>query len=187
MGNVLGPRPNITYRRGKSLKDRMCTNISKQSLPIFKACKGFYPCGKCKACKNSTKVKHYTNKLNGSVTEISKCLNCFSDFTVYILICPCDLQYVGSTKNPVKKRILEHKRAITNNDPQYPVARHFSTHHKSNSNLVKFFAVDRVEPLSRGGDRLLALRKLESKYILNLNTKQPMGLNVDEEMYIHLK
>ena len=118
---------------------------------------------------------------------IKKFLTCSTDYVVYVLMCPCEKWYVGSTKHPAKRRILEHKRAINKNDHQYPVARHFAEFHQGASSLLRYFILDRVEPDPRGGDRLLRLRQLESRMIIGLDTKQPLGLNIDEELYIHLK
>lgn len=38
----------------------------------------------------------------------------------------------------------------------------------------------------RGGDRLRTMRRLECSYILKLNTKTPMGLNM-EYLYTYLR
>ena len=100
---------------------------------------------------------------------------------------PLEKSYVGSSKHPAKRRILEHKRAISKKDPQYPVARHYAKLHDSKANLLRYFILDRVEVDLRGEDRLLKFRQLESKMIIGLDTKQPLGLNMDEELYIHLK
>ena len=139
----------------------------------------------CKACKFSKNMSDVFSTM-GQKCVISKNLTCTSDFCVYVLTCPCNLMYVGSTIFPAKKRVLEHRRAIVNIDPMYPVARHFSRHHESKPEGLAFFVIDRVEPLKRGGDREGLLRILESKHILKLGTKFPYGLNSDEELTVHI-
>ena len=189
LNDALSSTPKITYKRPRNLKDRLCANVDLQEKPLGTIINlvGFYPCKSCKACKNSVQIQKYKNNRNGQVSVINKFLSCSSDYVVYVLICPCQLWYVGSTKHQARRRILEHRRAITNNDAQYPVARHFALHHNSDSAQLKYFILDRVEPLSRGGDRLLTLRQLESKYIIGLNTKAPTGINIDEEIVVNLK
>ena len=181
--------PSITYRRANSLRDKLCsslcTEVPKQSL--ISEGKGFFPCKRCKACRNSVRVTQYQNISDGRLITIDKFLTCSSDYVIYGLICPCGKWYIGSTKHPAKRRILEHKRAIRNNDAQYPVARHYAKFHGSDDALLRFLILDRVPVNPRGGDRLLELRKLESKTIIGLGTKHPQGLNIDEELYIHLK
>ena len=189
LNDALSRAPTITYKRSRNLKDRLCANVDLQVKATHTIANlvGFYPCKSCKACKTSEPVREYINKLSGKTSTINKFLTCTSDHVVYALICPCLLWYVGSTKHPAKHRVLEHRRAITNNDAQYPVARHFALLHNSDPAQLKYFILDRVERMPRGGDRLLALRKLESKYIIGLNTKAPAGLNIDEELVVHLK
>ena len=118
--------------------------------------------------------------------EIKQFLTSRSDYDIYVLQCPCKTRYVGSTIHPVKKRVLEHMTAIDQNDPDYPVARHFSTEHFQDRNSLTFFAVERISVQSRGGNGTLIHRRKESKYILDLETKQPGGLNTEEELRVHL-
>lgn len=105
---------------------------------------------------------------------------------VYCLTCPCNLSYIGSTKHPVKCRILEHARAVANQDVTYPVARHFAQYNTSNRDLLRFYCLDHVPMHERGGNCELRLRILESRLIIDLQTKVPLGLNVEEELSIHI-
>ena len=162
--------PSITYRRAKSLRDKVCSSLCadapKQALISDRV--GFFPCKRCKACKGSVKVTQYRNNTDGRLITINKFLTCSSDYVIYALICPCDKWYVGSTKHPAKRRVLEHKRAIRNNDAQYPVARHYAKFHGSDDALLRYLVLDRVPVNPRGGDRLLVLRQLESLHTRSL-------------------
>lgn len=95
--------------------------------------------------------------------------------------------YIGSTIFMAKKRVLEHLWAISNNDPKHPVARHFAEKHFSNTADLSFLILEQIPRNPRGGDRALALRQRESKLIIEFQTKCPGGLNLDEELAIHLK
>lgn len=94
--------------------------------------------------------------------------------------------YVGSTIFTLRKSIVEHQRAIKKADFTYPVACHFFEQHESDVSQLTFFAVDRIPANLRGGNRVVELRCLESKYILDLHTKTPAGRNKDEEMEVHV-
>ena len=77
-------------------------------------------------------------------------------------------------------------RAIQNKDHNYPIARHFETHHFSNRDLLAFFVIDQITLLYREWDRIQQLRQLESRCIIDLETKGEFGWNLDEELRIHL-
>lgn len=61
-----------------------------------------------------------------------------------------------------------------------------SNRHKSDRSALRFFAIDSVPVSIRGGDRVANLRRLESRYIIDLDSKTPHGLNGGEEMMVHL-
>lgn len=112
--------PLVTYRKARSLKDMLVrsylgTGVNEGGLQNQK---GFYKCGKCKACMNSKNRKTFPLP-TGMPREIKKFINCNSDYCVYVIVNPCNLLYVGSMIFPIKKRILEHQRAIRNGDLSY--------------------------------------------------------------------
>lgn len=124
----VGGNPSVTFRKCIALKDLLCScAVPKDN--VVKKIEGFYVCGSCKACKNSTNCKEMKLSHSQRPFHISKHLSCKSDYCVYASKCPCSLVYIGSTIHQVKKRILEHLRAIVNEDKNYPVARHFKDCH----------------------------------------------------------
>lgn len=69
------------------------------------------------------------------------------EFVVYVLVCICGLRYVGSTIFPVKKRILEHLRAIRNGDLTYTVAKHCASVHGDIfyiGSKISYFGIDSI-------------------------------------------
>ena len=86
----------------------------------------------------------------------------------------------------MKKRVLEHYRAIVHNDANYPVARHVNEFHGGKTDSISYFAIDSVHRSARGGDRQKRLRRLEARYIVQIGTKYPLGLNKDEELAVFL-
>lgn len=189
IGKDIPTFPLMTFRKARSLRDKLVhshLDSTPNRVGYFGEIKGFFPCGKCKACVASKRTLTYQVKGVKGGKKIMKFLTCTTTHCVYCLRCPCGLRYVGSTIHSVKLRVLEHMRAISNKDANYPVARHFALKHNSNRNMLEYFAIDTISAHARGGDRILALRRLESRYIIDLNTKSPAGLNSGEEMSIHL-
>lgn len=77
-------------------------------------------------------------------------------------------------------------RAIVNEDRQYPIVRHFKELHAKNTSLLQLCALDRIPKSERGGNKIRDLRRLESKLIIKYGTVNPLGLNKDEELAVHL-
>ncbi|OCT97434.1 hypothetical protein XELAEV_18009658mg [Xenopus laevis] len=98
-------------------------------------------------------------KINGHFT-------CPSTFVVYVIKCPCGLQYVGQTSRMIKVRIREHKSAIKTKKIEQAVACHFIEKGHGVQQL-KFQVVDGVPILHRRGDRLKELLKREAMWIRN--------------------
>lgn len=189
IGKDIPQYPLVTFRRARSFRDSLVTShFSRQTRPegTLKEMKGFFPCGRCKACRNSKRVLHYNIPETNIRKQINKFITCGTTHVVYCLQCPCGLNYIGSTIHPLKIRVLEHLRAIEKNDVQYPVARHFAEIHSSSRNLLQFYGLDTIQAHERGGDRIRQLRRLESRYIIDLQTKTPKGMNGGEELATHL-
>lgn len=155
----------------------------KDSSSWLKQRNGFVKCNHCKACQYGKNTTTYNTAFNTEPIEINKPLHCKTEYAIYILECTCQLKYVGSTKLPVSKRILQHIKAINNNDPTYPVARHFREVHANNLKDLSYYVIDTIPISRRGGNREKKLRKLETRYILNLDSKSPGGLNNTEDLY----
>lgn len=108
--------------------------------------------------------------------RITNRITCKSNYVVYLLKCPCGLGYVGKTKQELKTRISEHKCSIRNRDEKSPVARHINSVGHDVCTL-KFKRTDMIQPLRRGGKRNKLLPQREAKWIHNLQTESPRGLN----------
>lgn len=185
--SVLGPipaqHPDITYRKASSMHNALVRNspeVTSKSNWLTNI-KVFFKCSSCRACKFGINTTRVPTQFRSSRIVINQRLSCRTDHAVYVLSCDCGLRYVGSTKLQVHMRILQHRRAIVNSDPTYPVARHFKEAH-NNLNHLRYF-IDCVPPLRRGGNREKILRQLESRYILLLNSKAPTGLNLSEDLH----
>lgn len=188
--SIIGDRPLISYRRASSIQDRVIhshfqDNRSKKTNWLEKQRIGFHKCNKCKACKiavNKQEIRDPT----GRKIQITHSITCTTQFVVYVIQCCCGQMYIGSTVCTLKKRILEHIRAIKNKDLNYATANHILACQKGDWHCMTFFGLDSVPQHERMGDSTKKLRQLESKYIIRLRTKSPFGMNNDEEYYVHL-
>ena len=189
VGHTLTPHPQVTFRRNTNLRDLLVHSHFKKpqkKSSTLSTLKGFFPCRACKACKGSRKISQYLLPGSTQPMPIKKYMTCNTDHVVYCITCPCKKTYIGSTTKKAKCRILEHMRAISNKDFSYPVSRHFAENHKSDRGQLQFFCLDTVDKMFRGGDRVKKLRRLESRYIIALDSKFPIGLNMAEELISHL-
>lgn len=105
LSTALPMKSRLTFRRAKSLKSYLALsririvgaekidNVSDKP-PGSSSCENI----RCKNCINMTS---YTNEFCSTVTKqtfkIKTFIDCSSSFGIYMLECPCKLQYVGRT------------------------------------------------------------------------------------------
>lgn len=187
--DVISARPQITYRRGRCLKNRLSPTVPfSDTKPTWltERNKGFFKCGFCGVCKFA---KHGTTSFTGhtkTLHKINRNINCTTRYVVYILECTCKSKYVGSTIRPLKERISEHVRAINQQDARYPMALHIGAcptqgPHKK----LQFYGIEVTEANIRGGNRELRLRRQEALWIMRLQTVGH-GQNCDHELQYFL-
>ena len=161
-GTIANHKVISAMRRNKSLRDYLVT-ARLQPLQPPKISRSKVPFRKLTYIENGTTKRIY--KLTDNYSP--KTSNC-----VYVIICTtCKLQYIGETKNSVATRMAQHKYNITHNkDGHTPLVRHF-IHHGLQS-----FQVAVVESNFHwtDGER----RRCERKWIRQLNTIDPRGLNM---------
>ena len=119
---------------------------------------------------------------NGSQYEIKDFIGCNTEGAVYALECSCGLQYVGRTKRPLKIRIKEHVVNIQNGFDKHSVSRHFDAVHNRDPSHLKFWGIAPYNRPWRGGHKVRSLSQLESKYIYNMDTFAPRGLNIEFDL-----
>lgn len=119
IGRHIGSAPKVTYRRPKSIKDRLVQSYLQEdrSVSWLSSAKGFVVCKSCKACKNCKSCTSYQSVL-GKMNTIMKFITCTSDYIIYVLECPCGYNYVGSTNLQLKIRILQQLRIKISTTPQ---------------------------------------------------------------------
>ena len=72
---------------------------------------GHYPCGNCNVC-HLTRSSKAIPVGNSKIWTQKRHTNCKTRNCIYLITCPCSLQYVGMTTRPVNIRINEHRSTI---------------------------------------------------------------------------
>ncbi|XP_056416174.1 immunoglobulin superfamily member 3 [Hyla sarda] len=95
---VVGVRPQVTFRRGSNIKDILV----RSHLPSLEethnrprmGVTGSFPCGHCSFCKYLPKTQEFSNPLDGRQYQIRQFINCSSKNIIYAARCSCHKLYV---------------------------------------------------------------------------------------------
>ena len=82
----------------------------------------------------------------------------------------CGMLYIGETGRCLRTRFGEHRRAVTSNDANQPVARHFN----NGSHCVSDMEIRVLCPISGSND---SRKRHEMRLISKLGTVHPLGIN----------
>ncbi|XP_075438932.1 uncharacterized protein LOC142481350 [Ascaphus truei] len=183
----LPEKPKVIYKRADNIKRKLAPSLFRmenrttgQDSNWLQTAKGFHRCNTCKACKQGSKEKiQFSSNTTGEQFKTGSFINCKSEFVVYLLNCPCGLQYVGRTSRPLRVRILEHLGNIRRKLMTHSVSKHFALHHQGDPSGLEFRGIEVVPPHWRGGDRLTSLSRKETFWIYKLKSLVPTGLNVE--------
>ena len=172
--------PRFIFRRAGNIRDRLVhSDMSNppQTTWLSNPPLGFYKCGNCAQCSNSTNTKEFSHPRTGKKYSISSFINCNSTHVVYLLKCPCGLAYIGQTKRQLKLRISEHKTAIRTQNITYAMARHYKQANHGSPASLRFWGIEKITPPPRGGDIINKLLCREAFWIHTLGSLEPLGLN----------
>lgn len=172
LGPVLPGKPQVIYRRAPSLATRITKSAIDEPKPLkLMDQKGFYRCGKCMMCKQTgmkeRKSISFKSNYNGRVHKLKDIITCNTTGVVYMLECPCGLQYVGRTIRALKTRLYEHCYNIRKG-----LETHYKLVHGSDPSSLKFWGIDKVKHSWRGDLKIRSISRLESKWIFQLQTLQ---------------
>ena len=78
--------------------------------------------------------------------------------------------YIGETGRQLRTRFGEHRRAVSANDANQPVARHFN----SGSHCISDMKIRALCPISDSND---SRKRQEMRLISKLGTVHPLGIN----------
>ncbi|OCT81323.1 hypothetical protein XELAEV_18028141mg [Xenopus laevis] len=166
--------PIIAYKKGRSLGSMLVHSDIRKNKDSSKERKGKVgtsPCYNCNCCSNAQQGNSVFHPRKGNPIKIKGCYTCSSTYAVYIIKCPCRLEYVGQSKRTFRERIREHKSAINTGKKEQAVAGHFiECAHRT------------IEMKQRGGNKQKKLLYRESFWIRKLETLEPQGLNKEYDL-----
>ncbi|OCT60779.1 hypothetical protein XELAEV_18046801mg, partial [Xenopus laevis] len=181
--------PMMSYHRGVTIGSRLVNadirTPPKKAMFWGPRKEGMYRCKGCAQCRYVLVGPEFDHPHRDQKYQIRGFNTCDTNFAVYMLVCPCGLVYVGETTQKVKDRFSQHRSTIHTGNRSLPVSRHcLEKGHTSDE--LKFRVIQHVPPLKRGGDRALALKRAEVKWIDRLGTLSPQGLNRDFDLHLFL-
>ncbi|OCT63445.1 hypothetical protein XELAEV_18044541mg [Xenopus laevis] len=179
LSSVIGTKPTITFRRSKNLRDQLVhSHLNNKGKPTWleNKTKGCHKCGSCLACPYIEKALAYVGREDKPIYTLEHFMNCKTSGVIYVMTCQCGKRYVGKTKREFRRRILEHVGDVKHKR-NTSLARHINETHNGCLEMLKFTAVDRIEPTLRVGDIDRKLLQREAQWIYWLNTRAPNGLN----------
>lgn len=174
-------KPQVTYRRGRSIRDRMVhshyVRPKAKGTWLDRRPTGTFRCGKdCVACPYVCQGKTFVTL--GSTKEYNQYhfANCVTSGVVYLCTCECPLSYVGKTKRQLRRRIGEHLGDIRHGRDT-PLARHVNEIHGGDPKKISFKVIEVIRPSERRGDWNKVILQKEVQWIHRLRTLEPLGLN----------
>lgn len=189
LGPVLPDRPQVVFRGVPSIKSfvgpSVCDPPTTKPM-FFQNLVGYYRCKSCAVCSinavKDRKVSHFHSTSTSHDFPIKYFITCSTVNVVYLLTCPCGLQYVGRTVRPLQVWLNEHIGNIRRGFKGHPVSKHYLDVHWQNPKGTSFVGIDRLKLPWRGGPEWRAISKLEMEWIYKIRCLRPLGLNVDIEI-----
>ncbi len=166
--SIFSNNPLVSFRHSKNIRETLVhSNLHQESSPLS----GTFPCGvaQCKTCKfidSSTVISAPKSTYN-----IQHNFTCTSTHLIYCISCSrCGMLYIGETGRQLRTRFGEHRRAVSANDANQPVARHFN----SGSHCISDMKIRALCPISGSND---SRKRQEMRLISKLGTVHPLGIN----------
>lgn len=185
LGPLLPVRPQIVFRGAPSIKSCVAPSVCDPPIKkpmFFQNLVGYYRCRNCAVCSvnaiTERKVSQFHSNSISLDFSIKSFITCSTTNVVYLLTCPCGLQYV----RPLQVRLNEHIGNIRRGFKGHPVSKHYLEVHKQDPRGTTFIGIDRLKLPWRGGPKRRAISKLEMEWIYKIRCLRPLGLNVDIEI-----
>ena len=184
---IFPDKPLIGYRRLPNLRDILTSNtISYPPKKARQSISSLPPvCTRLAKCTYCPKLHKVTIFISTHTDSTHQCRNlppkhritCEIYNIIYLIHCTkCNKQYIGETGRPFRKRIYEHIASVKNpNKISTPVSRHFTAEDHSYKHMR--FSVVQWLGNKTGPDCMSNRRKLELKYIWDIPTIAPLGIN----------
>lgn len=173
-------RPLITFRKGRSLRDRLVHSHFLEAKDnktwLDRKPMGCFRCSDCSFCKYIVQSKNFQSATSGCIYSIRDFINCKSVGLIYMATCPCPRNYVGKTTRQLRKRVGEHLGNIRRGEDT-PLATHMQIFHPGQEKNLSFIGLEIVRKSPRGGNFDNKLLRKEAQWIFRIDSQSPKGLN----------
>lgn len=140
LNSVLPDKPKVVFRGAPPNKQLVAPTVCDPSIykpMFFQNLVGFYKCNKCALCYinaiKTRKTVQFTSRGTNQVFPIKYFITCSTSCVVYLLTCPCGLDYVGRTVRPLQVRLNKHIGNIRRGFKGHPFSRHYLEVHQKKS------------------------------------------------------
>lgn len=157
INTFLPANPQVIFKGILSLRDRIAPNIvdpPTKRLSFFQNLSGYHQCRRCQVCTlNKSKTRRTESFISTSTSrehKIEPFVTCSSTGVVYLLQCPCGLQYIGRTKRSMQVHLGEHIANIKISFKYHSVSKHYDMFHNLNPANTLFMVIDKYSAHWRG-------------------------------------
>ena len=117
----------------------------------------------------------FKSHTTGAHHKIQGHITCTTSNIIYLISCRiCGIQYIGETKNSLKKRFYGHRSTVKTQKLDTPVGQHFNVPNHSISDMI----LQGIEALANRRESVRLSR--EKMWIKRVHTIHPHGLNIQE-------
>lgn len=175
-------KPFIGFRKTATIKDLLVHADLKVDANIENSPNGHFRCLRCAACPLSWETKCIEFSDINFKWVLKSYSSCATKRTIYMVVCPCGLRYIGESMRAIKTRILEHKSKIKHAHLDAPLVDHFvSKGHRYDDFKFVVLEVIKTNKYDRKDIRKVLLKR-EAFWIYRLNTIHPHGLNASLDL-----
>lgn len=149
LSKYLGPHPEITYRRSRSIKDCLLHSHYHKSWDRQDESLGLFRCGSCDFCHLLLEGPSFTLP-NGRTHFLRHHITCLTKGVIYIILCRCGAFYIGKTIMPLWKRVKDHVYYTTNGILNKAIGYHVAFEHNYDPHTFEIAVLDCIYDDPRG-------------------------------------
>ena len=171
---VFPEKPTVAYRKVKTIRNYVTKNdVSPQKINSQKTT---VPCGNCKLCKNIQTIEHIHNAQKNIKIKLKGGGNCKTESVIYAATCTKhQVTYIGHTGDKLSERFSRHRHDIKKRPENSELAAHFHQNHSDEDMKITI--------LEAGFETKAERIRSEDKWICQLQTIQPFGINTEISSY----
>ncbi|OCT60831.1 hypothetical protein XELAEV_18046853mg [Xenopus laevis] len=109
---------------GKKVTQAEITPSPRQYTFMGPPKEGMFRCRGCAQCRFVFTGANFVNPTTNREYKIRGHYSCDTSFAVYMLVCPCNLVYVGETTQKVRDRFSQHRFTVNTRNSVLPVSNH---------------------------------------------------------------